>query len=97
MSLTPMLQFITWNEKTASGTYGPTFTAHTYIPCRFSQENKIVRKPNNQEIISNAVIRTASAIKGDDQVTYGGITYPVLSVKAITGIGGDVIEYEIRL
>jgi hypothetical protein len=97
MSLTPMNQTCTWNEATGSGTYGTTFTAHTLTKCRYSQETAEVKKPNSQVVISNAMIRTASAVKANDQIVYGGVTYPVLSVKGITGIGGGIIEYEVRL
>jgi hypothetical protein len=97
MSITPMRQTFTHKKRTGSGLYGPTYTDYPSQPCRFSQETAVVKKPNSQEVVSNAVIRTSVAVVSDDFVIYGSVTYPVLSVRSITGIGGQIIEYEIRL
>jgi hypothetical protein len=97
MSLTPFRQFCTWNERTSSELYGPVYTPHTNTPCRYTEEQSRVKKPNNTEVISNAFIRTSAHVKADDQIIYGGVTYPVLSVRSIPGVGGGLIEYEIRL
>ena len=87
----------TWNEATGSGSWGVTYTAHTLVPCRFNQATSVVKKPNGVEVISNAVLRCASAIKSIDQIVCGGVTYQVLSVRTITDINGDTVEYECRL
>jgi hypothetical protein len=97
MSLTPFRQTFTHRKRTGGGLYGPTYTDYASQPCRFSQETKTVKKPNNVEVISNAAIRTSVVVSSDDFVIYGTATYPVLSVKGITGPGGQIIEYEVRL
>jgi hypothetical protein len=94
--ITPLRQTCTWSHATTSGLYGPTYE-DVDIRCRFSQESEKVKKPNNQEVISNAMIRCLEPIGASDKITYNDIVYPVLSVKAITGIGGGLIEYEVRL
>ncbi len=97
ISFTPMPHLCTWNEATGSGSWGVTYTAHLLVPCRFSQATSVVKKPNNVEVISNAAIRCVAAVKSIDQIVYGAVTYPVLSVRTITDINGDTVEFEVRL
>lgn len=92
-----MRQTFTWKERTGSGLYGHTYTPHEGVACRFVKQTKLVKRPNSQEVISTAVIRCAVPVKADDLIIFDGVTYPVLSVEAITGPGGGVIEYEVRL
>jgi hypothetical protein len=97
MPLTPMRQTFTHRKRTGTGLYDPTYTDYTLQPCRFAQESRVVRRPNGQDITSDAVLRTTVAVGADDFVIYNLITYPVLTVRSITGVGGGIIEYEIRL
>ncbi len=97
MSLTPMRQTFTHRKATGSGAWGVTYTDYANQPCRFAQETAKIKKPNNVEVISNAVLRTSVAVASADSVIYGGVTYPVLSARSVTGVGGGIVEYEIRL
>ena len=56
------------------------------------------RNASGQEITSTALLRTMSAVQPGDYVIYnGGDPRPVLAVLSPTGVGGQIIEYEVRL
>jgi hypothetical protein len=96
MVLTPMRQDAVWLHATGSDGYQDTYSTNN-IKCRFSQETKTVKKPDNVEVISSAVVRCAEAVQANDRITYDSHNYLVLSVREITGPGGGVIERELRL
>lgn len=93
-----MKQVFTWQKCTGSGLYGPTYTLYENQKCRYTEEIKLIRTASGQEITSTALLRTMSAVKPGDFVIYGGGTpRPVLAVLSPTGVGGQIIEYEVRL
>ena len=98
MSITPMKQTFTWRKRTGSGLYGPTYTDYEAQKCRYTEEIRLIRTATGQEITSTALIRTMSAVQAGDFVIYaGGEPRPVLAVLSPTGVGGQIIEYEVRL
>jgi len=100
MSITPMYQTFTWRKATGSGLYGPTYTDYENQKCRYTEEMKSVPNPKggNDEITSTALLRTMSAVQPGDFVIYNsGTPRPVLAVLAPTGVGGQILEYEVRL
>ena len=98
MSITPMHQTFTWRKATGSGLYGPTYTDYENQKCRYTEEIKLVRTASGQEITSTALLRTMSAVQPGDFVIYNsGSPRPVLAVLSPTGVGGQIIEYEVRL
>jgi hypothetical protein len=93
--LTPMNQSATWKSRTGNDGYQDTYTSST-IKCRFSQEQTSVIGPNNNEIISTAAIRCVEDVRPFDCIVFGS-EYLVLAVRDITGVGGGIIEREVRL
>ena len=94
MSLTPMKQSVTW--KSNLGGYPVTYTSTT-INCRYQAKQKTILQANGTMKLTQAVIRCAEAVKANDRIVYSNNDSLVILVNAITGLGGQVIEYEVFL
>jgi len=94
--LTPLRQTCTWKYIVSSSLYGPIF-AEVEMRCRFVKQTKIIQDANSNEVVSTAFLRCLHNVKANDHIIYNSVEYPISSVDAITGIGGGIIEYEVRL
>jgi hypothetical protein len=94
MTLTPMRQSATW--KANNGGYPVTYTSTT-IKCRYQPKQKTIMQANGTMKLTQAVIRCAEAVKANDRIVYNNNDSLVILVNGITGIGGDIIEYEVYL
>lgn len=91
MSLTPLCHSCT--HKVSLGGYPETFSSTT-ISCRWHAKQKMILQSTGTMKLSQAFVRTDVAVKAGDRLVYGGKDSLVLQVNAITGIGGEIIEYE---
>jgi hypothetical protein len=91
MSLTPLCQQCT--HKVSLGGYPETFSSTT-IACRYQAKNKMILQASGTMKLSQAFVRTDVAVKAGDRLVYNLKDSLVLQVNAITGIGGEIIEYE---
>lgn len=97
--ITPKLQQATVHRRSGHGLYDPTYKSET-IPCRIDYVAKLIQIPGGadrgKEFMSTAVIRTDREVAVGDLIQIGSLDpMPVQQVRAITGIGGEVLEYEV--
>jgi len=84
-------QSATWKSVASRNEYNePTFTSTT-ITCRFEYKRKMLRGPEGEQVMSEAVLYTASAVLPGDVVTYSGRDWPVLSVADEAQLDGTVL------
>ena len=91
-SLTYYPHSITWKQ--SLGGYPETFSSTT-VSCRYQPKQKLILQADGKQKLSQAMIRTASAIQAGDRITYGSIDSLVISSSAVLDIAGSVMEYEI--
>lgn len=92
-----MRQTFTLRSNAGSGLYGPTYVDYPSKTCRFVRATKLIKKPTGEEITSNAFIRTAAAVNADDIIIVGDFMYNIATISDVAGVGGGIIEREIRL
>lgn len=79
---------VTWKTKSANGFYDATYTSATISNILIHQEQKLIRKPNKEEVISNVNFACVEAVNVGDQITYNSVTWPVLDVSVAKATDG---------
>lgn len=85
-----------WSQATAvMDGYGEPVRTESTILCRWEDRIKLVRNRQGAEVVSEAKVFCAAAVKPGDLLTYGGREREVIAVSSSTSIGGDETFYEV--
>lgn len=98
--ITPMRQKFTLLVKDADTLYGPTYKEVQDVPGRCAYETTIVHvrggSDRGKEVVCRHILRTAYPLSPGDFIVIDGARYPIQTVEACVGVGGEVIEYEAK-
>lgn len=75
----------------------PLYEAKVKIKARFEEKRSFVRNAQGEEVVSEAMMLTASKVAEGDVVAYGDRQWTVLCVSALVGLDGNVTHYEVWL
>lgn len=91
-------QTATWKKRTGVNEYNePSFAASQTIKCRLEPRLKMVRNREGQEVVSESVLYTESAVSYGDVITVNGIDFPVINAYPMPRFNGSTAYYEVRL
>jgi hypothetical protein len=90
-------QNITLKSKASVNEYNESTYTTSTIKGRFEYNRKLVRNAQGEQVISEAMLYSITAIKLDDVITYDSIDWNVISVANVVDLGGAISHYEVRL
>ncbi len=86
---------VTWGYKSANGFYDATYASSTISNVLVHQEQKLIRKPNKEEVMSNANFACVEEVEVGDQITFDSKTWPVLVVNVAKAGDGKAAFREV--
>jgi hypothetical protein len=81
-------QTATWHYVTGQNSYGEPTTGSKTIKVRWEGKRRLVRDSTGREVVSEARVFCAEAVKPGDELEFDGRRWPVIAVSTVPGLDG---------
>ena len=84
-----LMESVTWRSRGEVDPYNqPTFT-DTTISVIWFDDQKYIRNSQGEDLMQLAYIQTKAAIEEGDQITRGGLTWPIIGIQKTPTFAGE--------
>ena len=91
--LTPYLnglgESVTWKSRSSVDEYNQPIYVDSTIAVIWFDDQKYIRNSQGEDLMQLAYIQTKAAIEEGDQITRGGLTWPIIGVQKTPTFAGE--------